>query len=200
MRILTVNAGSSSVKIRLLGPADELLAVRDVHADRGRPGPGALEAALSGLDTPDAVAHRVVHGGSHHPGPVRLDATVLAELAGFVDLAPLHQGPGLEAIRATGQVYPDVPAVACFDTAFHSTMPDHAATYAVPRRWRSELGIRRYGFHGLAHEWASTRVRELTGSLERIVVAHLGREPRCARSTTVVRWTPAWASPPRPGW
>lgn len=174
MRILTVNAGSSSVKIRLLGPADELLAVRDVPADRGRPEPGALEAALSGLDEPDAVAHRVVHGGSHHPGPVRLDPAVLAELEGLVDLAPLHQAPTLAAVRATGLVCPDVPAVACFDTAFHATMPDHAATYAVPKRWRSELGVRRYGFHGLAHEWASRRLCELIGPVQRIVVAHLG--------------------------
>jgi acetate kinase len=174
MRILTVNAGSSSVKIRLLGPSDELLAVRDVTADRGRPEPGALEAALSGLDAPDAVAHRVVHGGSHHPGPVRVDKAVLAELEGLVDMAPLHQAPALAALRATEPVCPDVPAVACFDTAFHATMPDGASTYAVPRRWRSELGVRRYGFHGLAHEWASSRVRELAGPVERIVVAHLG--------------------------
>ncbi len=92
-------------------------------------------------------------------------------------LAPLHQPPAVAGIRSVREALPDVPAVACFDTAFHATMPDAARTYAIPSRWRSELGVRRYGFHGLAHDWASGRAAHLVGRpLDelRVVVAHLG--------------------------
>ena len=174
MRVLTINAGSSSLKVRLLGPADEVLATRDLPAERGRLAAGALETVLAELDTPDVIAHRVVHGGPRYSGPVLLDDAVLTELERLVDLAPLHQLSALAMIRATARCRPGTPAVACFDTAFHAAMPDVASTYAIPARWRHELGVRRYGFHGLAHEWAAQRARELLGPVERIVVAHLG--------------------------
>ena len=174
MRVLVVNAGSSTVKIRLLGPGDELLHRVDLDADRGRPEPGALEDALGRLGPIDAVGHRVVHGGPTHAGPVLVDDAVLAELEALAQLAPLHQPPALAAMRATAEVLPGTPAVACFDTAFHSGMPAAAATYALPARWREEFGVRRYGFHGLAHEWAARRAAVLAGPYPRTVVAHLG--------------------------
>lgn len=174
MRVLVVNAGSSSVKIRLLGPGDELRHRVDLDADRGRPEPGALEDALRGIGPIDAVGHRVVHGGPAHAGPVLVDDAVLAELDDLAALAPLHQPPALAALRATADALPGTPAVACFDTAFHAGMPAAARTYALPARWREELGVRRYGFHGLAHEWAARRAAALAGPRPRTVVAHLG--------------------------
>jgi acetate kinase len=178
MRVLVVNAGSSSIKIRMLehvdGADDVLVHRTDLPADRGRPEPGALEQALDGLGRIDAVGHRVVHGGPHRHGAVRVDDAVLAELDQLAALAPLHQPPALAALRATRSALPEVPAVACFDTAFHAGMPAAASTYAIPARWRTELGVRRYGFHGLAHEWAARRAAVLAGPGLRTVVAHLG--------------------------
>ena len=173
MRVLIVNAGSSSIKVRLLDD-DALVHQTDLSADRGRPEPGALEQALDGLGRIDAVGHRVVHGGPHRHGPVLVNDAVLAELDELAALAPLHQPPALAALRATRSALPEVPAVACFDTAFHAGMPAAASTYAIPARWRDELGVRRYGFHGLAHEWAARRAAVLAGPGLRTVVAHLG--------------------------
>jgi acetate kinase len=116
-----------------------------------------------------AVAHRVVHGGARFEEPVVIDDQVEAALGELVDLAPLHNGPALDAIRKAREVLPDVPHVAVFDTAFHKTMPPAATTYALPQRFREEWGIRRYGFHGLSVAWSSRRVR-----VPRLVVCHLG--------------------------
>jgi acetate kinase len=117
----------------------------------------------------DAVGHRVVHGGARFVEPVVIEAEVLGAIEELRPLAPLHNEPALEAIRAAQTALPDVPHVAVFDTAFHSTIPAEAATYAIPRRWREEWGVRRYGFHGIA-------VRSVVAQLEaeRIVVSHLG--------------------------
>ena len=117
----------------------------------------------------DAVGHRVVHGGSRFVGPVRIDDEVVGAIEQLRALAPLHNEPALRAIREAQSAQPDIPHVAVFDTAFHSTMPEAAATYAVPNRWRSEWGIRRYGFHGIA---VQSVVEQLDA--ERIVVCHLG--------------------------
>lgn len=174
MRVLVVNAGSGSVRVRLVDGDGTVRGRADVAADRGRPAPGAVERAVRRIGGADAVGHRIVHGGAVFTGPVAVDDTVLAELDRLVTLAPLHQPPGLAALRATTAVLPGVPAVACFDTAFHAGLPAPAATYAVPASWRERLGVRRYGFHGLAHEWAARRVAELVGPGRRTVVAHLG--------------------------
>jgi acetate kinase len=165
VRVLVVNAGSSSLKLRLLGPGDELEAERDLAPDDH----DALAAAAAELPRPDAVGHRVVHGGERFRAPVRIDDDVVAALRGLVDLAPLHQPAALAGIEAVGQVLPDVPAVACFDTAFHATIPAAAATYALPREWRERFGLRRYGFHGLSHAYAARRARA-----RRVVSCHLG--------------------------
>jgi acetate kinase len=174
MRVLVVNAGSSSVKIRLLDTDNTLLHELDLDADRGQPQPGAIAAAIKSIGPIDAVGHRVVHGGTSFTGPVVVNPAVLVRLEQLVALAPLHQPPALAALRATLDVLPDVPSVACFDTAFHTTLPPAAATYAIPDPWRTNLGVRRYGFHGLAHQWAAHRAAELTSPSARTVVAHLG--------------------------
>jgi acetate kinase len=174
MRVLVVNAGSSSVKIRLLAPDNMLLHEVNLDADRGQPQASAVTAAIKNIGPVDATGHRVVHGGTSFTGPVIVDAAVLTELEQLVALAPLHQPPALAALRTTLEVLPQVPSVACFDTAFHTTLPPAAATYAIPAQWRTDLGVRRYGFHGLAHQWAARRAAELTSPSARIVVAHLG--------------------------
>jgi acetate kinase len=180
-RVLVLNAGSSSVKLRVVEPDDTVVHRADLDAPRGCPAAGALEETASRLVREaggvDAVGHRVVHGGADFTAPTRIDPGVLDRIDGLRVLAPLHQPPAVAGIRAMTEALPDVPSVACFDTAFHATMPPAASTYAVPSRWRSELGMRRYGFHGLAHAWASARAAEIVGRpLDelRVVVAHLG--------------------------
>ncbi|MEE2041720.1 acetate/propionate family kinase [Nocardiopsis sp. CT-R113] len=174
MRVLVVNAGSSSVKLSVLGPRDEVLASESVPVRRNVWDRGALEAALGRFPAPDAVGHRVVHGGREFVSPVRLDARVLGRLRALGDLAPLHQPKSLAGIEAIERALPGLEAVACFDTAFHAGIPQEASTYAVPERWRSGFGVRRFGFHGLSHAYASRRAGEVTGGARRVVVAHLG--------------------------
>jgi acetate kinase len=165
MRVLVVNAGSSSLKLRLLGPGDELEAERDLAPDDHE----ALAATTADLPRPDAIGHRVVHGGARFRDAVAVDGAVVDALHELVDLAPLHQPAALAGIEAVARVLPGVPAVACFDTAFHATLPAAAATYALPREWRERFGLRRFGFHGLSHAYASRRA-----GAPRVVSCHLG--------------------------
>ena len=181
MRVLVVNAGSSSVKLRLLDDRDNVLAERDLAAPRARIDPAELRAALDDdLGGADAVGHRIVHGGERFRGPVRIEASVLRALDELTDLAPLHQPKSLAALRAVSEARPGLPAVACFDTAFHATLPAAAATYALPRAWRERWGVRRFGFHGLSHAWIARRTEELCegdargDSGLRVVSCHLG--------------------------
>jgi len=177
-RILVVNAGSSSLKLRVLDPDDELVASADLPAPRGTTDAGAVAEAIRSLGPVDAVGHRIVHGGSQFASPVVLDADVETRLRALSDLAPLHQPKSLAAVDAVKAVLPDVPAVACFDTAFHATMPAAATTYALPPEWRKRWDLRRFGFHGLSHAYATRRVTELLGRAPaggwRIVTCHLG--------------------------
>ncbi|MEO8092406.1 MAG: acetate/propionate family kinase [bacterium] len=177
MRVLVVNAGSSSLKLRLLDGGDAVLASRDLAARHGAVDEAELGEALAALAAADAVGHRIVHGGTRFRAPVRLDAAVAAELAELGDLAPLHQAASLAVVASVGRTLPGVPAVACFDTAFHATLPPAAATYALPAAWRERWALRRYGFHGLSHGYAARRAAELLDrpidSL-RVVTCHLG--------------------------
>ena len=176
-RILVVNAGSSSLKLRVLDDADGVVASIDLPAPRGTTDAGAIETALGSLGPIRAVGHRIVHGGTRYSGPVRLDAAVEANLRALSDLAPLHQPKSMAALAAVQAVLPDVPAVACFDTAFHASMPAAATTYAIPPEWRKRWALRKYGFHGLSHAYASRRAAEMVGQpVEdlRIVTCHLG--------------------------
>ena len=177
MRVLAVNAGSSSLKLSVLGDGDEPIALRELQAPRSELDEGELRRALAELGTVDAVGHRVVHGGRRFVGPVLVSPQVVAELAELAELAPLHQAKSLEALQAVGRALPEAPAVACFDTAFHARLPEAAATYALPQEWRKRFAIRRYGFHGLSHAYATRRAAALLGRSPeelRIVTCHLG--------------------------
>jgi acetate kinase len=175
MRVLVVNAGSSSLKLRLLDGHDRAIAAEDLGP--GPPDRAALARWTDSLGGIDAVGHRIVHGGTEFLEPVVVDERVTARLSELTDLAPLHQATSLEALAAVASVLPDVPAVACFDTTFHARLPAPAATYAVPREWRERWAVRRYGFHGLSHAYAARRTAKLVGRpVEelRIVTCHLG--------------------------
>ena len=178
MRVLVVNAGSSSLKLRVLEGDDRLVGSADLPPPDSERVEVAVESAVHGFGRIDAVGHRVVHGGTEFVAPVVVDPAVRARLAALTDLAPLHQPKSLAGMDAVSAVLPDVPAVACFDTAFHAGMPAAASTYALPAEWRSRWGVRRYGFHGLSHAYAARRVGELCGPLLarpfRVVTCHLG--------------------------
>jgi acetate kinase len=150
--VLVVNAGSTSLKLSV------------VAAD------GASRAVASLVEAPPvaAVGHRVVHGGEHLTDPTPIDDGVLAQLEALVELAPLHNEPAVRAIEEARRALPNALHVAVFDTAFHRTIPDVARTYALPKRYR-DLGVRRFGFHGLSVQWVSEQV-----VVPRLVVCHLG--------------------------
>jgi acetate kinase len=176
-RVLVVNAGSSSLKLRVLDPADTVTARADLPAPRGAAEDSAVKSAIESLGPVDAVGHRVVHGGTLYTAPVQVDDGVRQRLASLTDLAPLHQPKSLAALDAVQAVLPGVPAVACFDTAFHATIPAAAATFALPEEWRTRWNLRRYGFHGLSHSYVSRRAAQLLGRDDgdlRLVTCHLG--------------------------
>ena len=204
MRILVFNAGSSSLKLgvfdqhgadtvqvfkgaferfrdggclarfeagarRETGPAPHadlaaaIAAVPDVLADWG----------IAGLD---AVGHRIAHGGAEFTQPARLDEATLARIELLTPLAPLHNPANLEAVRVARNVWPDLPQVGVFDTAFHLTNPPRVTTYAVPEAWRA-AGLRRYGFHGTSHKYVAQRAAEALGRPLgdlRLISVHLG--------------------------
>ena len=159
MRLLTVNAGSTSMKVSL------------IDGDGAVAHFGSIQEAVAGELEMDAVVHRVVHGGDR-TAPAVLDDEVVAELERLTELAPLHQPPALEAIARCRAVWSDLPQVACFDTTFHTTIPAGASTYALPAELRGVVRV--YGFHGLSHAWSVARVAELASEARRVVVAHLG--------------------------
>lgn len=178
MRVLVINAGSSSLKLTLLGDDDETLAERELAAPRARVDEREVREALdSGLGEADAVGHRIVHGGERFREAVLIDDEVEEALRKLIDLAPLHQPKSIAALDAVSVELPDLPAVACFDTAFHATMAPAARTYALPTMWRERWRVRRYGFHGLSHAWVARRAPQLLDHPIpglRIVSCHLG--------------------------
>lgn len=176
MRVLVVNAGSSSLKLDVLDD-DRVVGSRRLDAPRAGVNGDDVGAAVAGLGPFEAVGHRIVHGGDRFRGPVRIDEKVRSALEQLGSLAPLHQRKSLDALDAVFAVCPGTPAVACFDTAFHATLPEAARTYALPEAWRARWAIRRYGFHGLSCAWASRRAAEMLGvgpAGLRTVICHLG--------------------------
>ncbi len=199
--ILCLNSGSSSRKIalfRLGQSAEELLAegaAEEIGSRAGRlwlrdggkrmlcdyerdfSGPGDPLLALFDeidrlqLPRPDAAGHRLVHGGAHHVAPERITPAITEALRRLVPFAPLHLPGELEGIEATAARYPDLPQVACFDTAFHRQMPEVAQRFALPRALWDE-GIRRFGFHGISFEYIMQTLADAAPS--RIIIAHLG--------------------------
>ncbi|MDA2814511.1 acetate/propionate family kinase [Nocardiopsis sp. RSe5-2] len=192
MQVLIVNTGSSSVKLSVLGEGGEQLGNSTLELRDGTVTAEQMQGALEELPRVDAVGHRVVHGGEDFRAPVVLDEHVLDRIRDVAVLAPLHVPKALAGIEAARKVLPDTPQVACFDTAFHATLPPEAYTYAIPKGWRERHGLRRYGFHGLSHSYASRRAAEMAGGpVGRLVVAHLGagaslsavRDGRCLDTT-----------------
>ena len=198
--VLTLNAGSSSLKFAVFDGASEML--RGEVSGIGTQPKAAAARGSQALDPPVlhgttheeflpglldwvgghlgdaaivAAGHRVVHGGTQFVQPIRITDAVMAALVALTPLAPLHQPHNLSAIRAVAKALPDLPQVACFDTAFHSTMPDVATWLPLPRALRN-AGLRRYGFHGLSYEFIAGRLREMSPALAagRVLVAHLG--------------------------
>ena len=160
--VLVVNAGSTGMKLSLVDDDERGTAVES---------PAAAPADLL------AVGHRVVHGGAEFVAPALLDDEVLGRLEAVTDLAPLHNGPALAAIRSTMAALPAVPQVAVFDTAFHADLPAEAHDLRGAGRWRHDWGIRKYGFHGLSVAWSLERAAALLGRPPaelRLVVCHLG--------------------------
>ncbi len=202
-QILVVNAGSSSVKLAVLDPGSGRRALtglaervgtpdasvridRDGERSTSTPDDGShagVVAALLALMTDGerasitAVGHRVVHGGPAYSSSVVIDDVVRADLEALVPLAPLHLPGNIAGIDATTAALPDLPQVAVFDTAFHRSMPPRAAQYAVPKAWRDEFDVRRYGFHGTSHRYVSGQaLRWWFGDRDgiRMVTVHLG--------------------------
>lgn len=194
VRVLVLNAGSSSLKASVLeadaagvvDPRALASAAVELGSDASRAvdataavaeALGRLEGAGVGRTGIRIVAHRVVHGGRAFSGPVLVDQTVLAGIEALAPLAPLHNPVAAACIAAAQRLLPDRPHVAVFDTTFHATVPETVWRYPVPDRWTDDWGVRRYGFHGLSVEWSTGRAAELLGrpadSLA-LVVAHLG--------------------------
>ena len=182
-RILVLNSGSSSVKYRLYD-GDDVLDKGTVERI-GEPGGGpadhesAVREIIGRLDLTRlaGVGHRVVHGGRKFSEPVRIDDAVVAAIEDLVPLAPLHNPANLAGIRVALEALPDVPQVAVFDNAFHHTLPEAAATYAIDKATAERYGVRRYGFHGTSHAYVSRRTADLLdrpyGQLNTITL-HLG--------------------------
>jgi acetate kinase len=182
VRVLVVNAGSSSLKHALVDAAEEQVLVRGEERWEPAASAGAHAAALraalrdGAASEARAVGHRVVHGGAHFTGPVVVDDTVRASIRSLEALAPLHTSAALEGIDAASAALPGLPQVACFDTTFHRTLAREACTFAVPHEWEQRFGLRRFGFHGLNVEWCAEQARRVLGAdgSRRLVVCHLG--------------------------
>ena len=181
MHVLVINAGSSSLKLSIVDPASGAQLADDV-VERIPPGGhgDALAQALPGLldgAQVAAVGHRVVHGGERFTSPTTLDDDAVAALEELIPLAPLHVPANLAGIRAAREALPDLPHVAVFDTAFHSTLPNRAKRYALPMELAEKHGIRRYGFHGPSHQFVAQQAAAFLGQpIEhlRIITCHLG--------------------------
>lgn len=186
MKILVINCGSSTLKFQVIDADDkvrlawglvdgisqdasiafesaggERVVEKRQVVDHGEAARLALQWAGS-ITAVDAVGHRVVHGGDHFVHPTLLDEPVINALDDMGSLAPLHNAPSVAAMRAALEAMPSIPMVAVFDTAFHSTVPQRASEYAIPHRLAEKHHVRRYGFHGLAHQYMMERYAELT--------------------------------------
>jgi len=178
MRVLVVNAGSSSLKLRVLRDDNEIAAEQEIERWNVQDEATELAGLLDALPPFEAVGHRVVHGGRQFREAVRVDVETERALLALSSLAPLHQPRAVAGIALLRGHYPDLPQIACFDTAFHATMDAAASTYALPKTWRDQWGLARFGFHGLSHAYATRRAAHLVGQLDnprfRVVSCHLG--------------------------
>jgi acetate kinase len=181
-RVLVVNAGSSSLKLSVVDQDGASSDEHEIQRWDGSPEAPALLAYLGELADsvrpPEAVGHRVVHGGTLYTTATVLDDAVKAGIAGLTSLAPLHQPRALAGIEAASCAFGSLPQIACFDTSFHATLPAEASTYPLPVAWRSRFGLRKFGFHGLSHSYAARRAAEMLKITKpqqfRVVTCHLG--------------------------
>ncbi len=177
MNILVANVGSSSVKLSVIDTADRTVVDLDVPLNDPSVLDGSLRSLLNGVEPIGAVGHRAVHAGPLTRGAVHATADVEQLLLEWATIDPLHNPGAVQVIRAVRRLSPQLAQVVCLDTAFHSTLGDAAATYAVPWRWTSEWGVRKLGFHGLSYAWATGQIGGLLGLSEpppKLIVAHLG--------------------------
>jgi acetate kinase len=185
MKILVLNAGSSSLKFDLYETSPEAIASNSDHllargtVERVSSMADALGKVFEqiGSDGVEAAGHRIVHGGDRFHESVIIDSEVEKEIERLSSLAPLHNPHNLEAYRAAREHLPGAPHVAVFDTAFHHSLPAHAYAYALPYDYLIEKGIRRYGFHGISHRYVSWRFAQLHGKRRadyRMITCHLG--------------------------
>ncbi|MBM9503742.1 acetate kinase [Actinacidiphila acididurans] len=189
--VLVLNSGSSSVKYQLLDMATERRLAAGIverigeeggagdHAEALRRAATDLKERGFGLDSPElaAVGHRVVHGGTRFTRPTLVTDEVLAGIEDLVPLAPLHNPANVTGIKVARELRPDLPQVAVFDTAFHATIPEAAARYAIDTEVADRFGIRRYGFHGTSHAYVSRATAALLGREPadvNVIVLHLG--------------------------
>lgn len=190
-RVLVLNSGSSSVKYQLLDMAAEARLAAGIVERIGEPGGVAdhaealrivskeLRGRGLGLDSPDlaAVGHRVVHGGTRFTEPTLVTDEVVHAVEELIPLAPLHNPANVTGIKVARELRPDLPQVAVFDTAFHATMPEAAARYAIDTEVADRHGVRRYGFHGTSHAYVSRATAALLGrepAEVNVIVLHLG--------------------------
>lgn len=178
MRILVINAGSSSVKFGVFDNGAHIFKYSLDGLEHIEPAlekiPGILKE--NAYEDFDGIGHRIAHGGEAFLESCLIDSQVISAIESCVPLAPLHNPPNLAGIRIAQKSWPDLPQVAVFDTAFHQTMPQKAITYAVPQEWR-DLGLRRYGFHGTSHKYVMQRSAEELSKMPedlRIISCHLG--------------------------
>ncbi|TMC47642.1 MAG: acetate/propionate family kinase [Chloroflexi bacterium] len=177
MRILVVNPGSSSLKLSVLGDSGDPILQEDLATDPAEAGATPLDGFLDRAGELDAVGVRIVHGGARLRRPTLVDDATLRLLDEACSLAPLHNPAAIAAIRRLRRLRPTLPIVACFDTGFHATMPDAAAVYPIPAEWTEHLLLRRLGFHGLSHAYASRRCAVMLDrplNRLRLVTCHLG--------------------------
>jgi acetate kinase len=188
MKILVLNAGSSSIKYQVFGMENQQVLVGGLVDRIGEAGSDmashhdALEQIIrhlqaAGITGIDAIGHRVVHGGEHFKEPVLIDTDVVAAIRDMISLAPLHNPANLEGIEVAQSLFPGIPQVAVFDTAFHQTMPPVAFRYALPTALYHDYRVRRYGFHGTSHQYV---VHQAADYLQRdlsslnLITLHLG--------------------------
>jgi len=183
-KVLVVNSGSSSLKYQLFDMTTETRLAKGLVERIGAGGPAnhaeALKQVVADLGSPkdiDAIGHRVLHGAEVFKDSVKVDAKVLAKLDKLVKFGPLHMPANIGGIRACQQIFKGVPNVAVFDTAFHQTMPDCAAMYAIDPKYYKKMGIRKYGFHGTSHKFVTQAAAAfLKKPVEKVnlVTCHLG--------------------------
>src|SRR5689334_523397 len=175
-RILSLNGGSSSFKLALFEGSEKPVWSTKLERRNSDNSPVAqLEPLLHEHGgTVDAVAHRIVHGGKAFTDTVRINAEVRAGIARMAAFAPEHNHLEMEGIEVCEKIFgASTPQFAVFDTAFHATLPERAYVYPGPYSWLSE-GIRRYGFHGISHEYVSRRAAEAAPGCSRMITCHLG--------------------------